>query len=394
MRVLHVINSIEIGGAENFLLRLMQAQQKRGYSLFLLIISPDNNDLKYYEFWKRKCDFQEVHTFKEPVSLKFKILFKMDSLTGKKRAKKWVNNLEHKFYQNILKKHDIQIVNSHLLSSDNFVFRKLALKSKVNWVVTSQGCYNDYDRVDEVSLMIPKINGMTYVAEKNLKIFNETNVSLTSNRKLIYNGLNKDGEENYKQRSDLGLRNDDFVIGQITRSIPEKGMEIAIRAVLELINKGYNHVKLLLIGPENEYYLSLKSKYSHPNILFIGSTKEPLSYVKLFDLGVLPSYFPSESCPSTIVEYLAENKPAIATNIGEVSNMLKSKEGIAGCIVKEKDNQGLPSASHFAEAIEKYINSPSLHKTHEQLCAQAFEKFNMEKIVMDYEEVYQKALLG
>ena len=54
MRVLHVINSIEIGGAENFLLRLMKAKSEKNYNLYLLIINPIQNDKKYYEFWKKK----------------------------------------------------------------------------------------------------------------------------------------------------------------------------------------------------------------------------------------------------------------------------------------------------------------------------------------------------
>ena len=39
MRVLHIINSIELGGAESFLLRLIQAQEKLGYTCFLLLLN-------------------------------------------------------------------------------------------------------------------------------------------------------------------------------------------------------------------------------------------------------------------------------------------------------------------------------------------------------------------
>jgi glycosyltransferase involved in cell wall biosynthesis len=261
-------------------------------------------------------------------------------------------------------------------------------------VLTSQGCYNDFTEVNKITQMIPFINGMTYVAEKNLRIFNETGVSLTQNKKLIFNGLSKDISVVYKNRKDFGLSHEDFVIGQITRSIPEKGMEISILAALALIEKGYHHVKLIVMGPENEYYLSLKNKYTSPNILFLGSTQEPLAYVNLFDVGILPSYFPSESCPSTIVEYLAGNKPVIATNIGEIPNMIKTNDDLAGILVEEKDALGLPSVEHFSLAIEQYLLNNNLYTKHKSLCALAFEKFELEKIVEEYELIYKIALLA
>ena len=391
MRVLHIINSIELGGAESFLLRLIQAQEKLGYTCFLLLLNPQKNDLFYYKYWKENSSFTELNLFKDKTSFFSKNLYKIDSIIKSKLGLHFKEYRKKKYYQRLFQLHQFDIVNTHGLSADFFTFFYLRKFINFRWVLTSQGCYNDFTEVNKITQMIPFINGMTYVAEKNLRIFHQTGLSLTQNKKLIFNGLSKDISVVYKNRKDFGLSHDDFVIGQITRSIPEKGMEISILAALALIEKGYHHVKLIVMGPENEYYLSLKNKYTSPNILFLGSTQEPLAYVNLFDVGILPSYFPSESCPSTIVEYLAGNKPVIATNIGEIPNMIKTNDDLAGILVEEKDAFGLPSVEHFSLAIEQYLLNNNLYTKHKSLCNLAFEKFEMEKIVEEYELIYKNS---
>ena len=391
MRVLHIINSIELGGAESFLLRLIQAQEKLGYTCFLLLLNPQKNDLFYYKYWKENSSFTELNLFKDETSFFSKNLYKIDSIIKSSLGLLFKEYRKKKYYQRLFQLHQFDIVNTHGLSADFFTFFYLRKFINFRWVLTSQGCYNDFTEVNKITQMIPFINGMTYVAEKNLRIFHQTGLSLTQNKKLIFNGLSKDLRVVYKNRKDFGLSHEDFVIGQITRSIPEKGMEISILAALALIEKGYHHVKLIVMGPENEYYLSLKNKYTSPNILFLGSTQEPLAYVNLFDVGILPSYFPSESCPSTIVEYLAGNKPVIATNIGEIPNMIKTNNDLAGILVEEKDAFGLPSVEHFSLAIEQYLLNNNLYTKHKSLCALAFEKFEMEKIVEEYELIYKNS---
>jgi glycosyltransferase involved in cell wall biosynthesis len=146
------------------------------------------------------------------------------------------------------------------------------------------------------------------------------------------------------------------------------------------------------MGPENEYYLSLKQKYSSKHILFLGATHEPLSFIHLFDLGLLPSYFPSESCPSTIVEYLAGNIPVVATNIGEIPNMITFENQYAGTLVDEKNANNLPSIDAFTNAIEQYLIDKTLYAKHKNLCKYAFEKFDMNLIVKEYEKIYINAL--
>lgn len=398
MRVLHVINSIEIGGAETFLLRLIQQQQQLGYSCAVLVLDETNNDSTFLDYWKLKSGVAFVSKYKEAVDFKMRIIYKLDWVLrfffGMSFLDTYKANLKKRYYQKLQHQFRFDIVNSHLLSSDLFVLRTLSKFIDIPWVITSQGCYNDYSDVNIVSQLIKRINGLTYVAEKNLKIFKATALPLPQNIKLIYNGLAMpDDKTVFKRRADLGLTDDDFVVGQISRSIESKGMEVSIKAVLKLVKSGYDNLKLLITGPENEYYNMLRERYRHErHIIFTGVAINPIEYVGLFDVGLLPTYFPSESCPSSIIEYISCGKPVIAFDNGEISNMLQSESGAAGIVISAVNEEGVPDYNVFADAIQVYMNDSTRLKHDSETALKAFEKFDIRNTALQYQEVYQHAI--
>jgi glycosyltransferase involved in cell wall biosynthesis len=396
LRILHVINSIDVGGAETFLLRLIQSQESNGDTIFVLIVFPEKNNIDYFNHWTKSSNVKYIYPYKEPIDLKMRFLYKLNfvykKITGRQFIKRYVEAKKTDYYKGIIQKNKIDIVNSHLLSADFFVYENFATKFETSWVLTSQGCYNDYDNIQKVSQLIPYIKGMTYVAEKNLKIFNETKLALTENRSLVYNSLPKFSGEIKIKRADVNLSENDFVIGQISRSIPEKGLEIAIKAVKKLNDIGYIDIKLILCGPENDYYNNLKNTYSSKNILFFGVVLDPLDYIPLFDVGILPSYFPSESCPSTIAEYLACNKPVISTDAGEIPNMICVGEAMAGLIINGRNPDGLPDYNLFAIAILEYYQDRQKVENDAKIAKMAFAKFDILNAAEKYYSVYEEVI--
>jgi len=65
------------------------------------------------------------------------------------------------------------------------------------------------------------------------------------------------------------------------------------------------------------------------------------------DIFVLPSY--SEGLPLSILEAMAFGLPIIATDVGAISEVVKSKNGI---LIRPKDAEGLK------KAIQKILDSP------------------------------------
>lgn len=396
MNILHVINSIAVGGAETFLLRLIQNQESKGNTCFVLIVFPNGNEIDYFDYWKKTSNVTFFYPYKEPVNLKMRALYQLNKLmkmlTRKEFLPQFLKKSKAAYYKRIITKNKIDIINSHLLSADFFTYANFVPHVKTPWVLTSQGCYNDYDQVDLVREIIPHIKGMTYVADKNLKIFNQAGLPLTENKRLIYNALPKYNSSNGGiDKSTYGLTDNDFVVGLISRSIPEKGMEIAIKAVRKLNDEGYTTIKLILCGPENAYYNTLKNNFQSENILFLGVVRDPLPYIQLFDVGILPSYFPSESCPSTIAEYLTCSKPVISTNAGEIPNMISVGSAKAGIIIEKNDRDGLPDYRAFADAILLYLSDNERLEYDSKKAAIAAEKFDIEIAANEYDLIYKEA---
>jgi glycosyltransferase involved in cell wall biosynthesis len=315
-------------------------------------------------------------------------------ITGKAFYDNFLEKQTANYYQKLKRNNSIELINSHLLSSDLFAAETLKPAMKVPLVITSQGCYNDFENAEAVSCLIDQIDGMTFVAEKNLKVFQSTGKPLPSNRKLIYNGLERPSSSAGIKRSEVGLLKEDFVVGQISRSIETKGMEVAINAVIHLHEEHeLNDIKLVLIGPENDYYNSLKARYkNYSYILFLGVALNPTDWVGLFDIGILPSFFPSESCPSSIVEYLSLGKPALATPIGEIPTMLSCDGGIGGKIIAQTDEQGIPDSIAFSEQIKWYYQHPENLKIDSEFALDAFTKFEISRTAEEYLGIYNKAL--
>jgi glycosyltransferase involved in cell wall biosynthesis len=397
LNILHVINSLEIGGAETFLLRLIKEQVDVGHKVFLLVVTPAENDKRFEVEWLKVLGDNIFVKWTENKLLK-PLGERVNGLTHRVARKKTYDSFKEfqkrKYYLNIFRNNNIDVINSHLLGADFFVVNELINYIDFPFVVTSQGCYNEYDNIANMNALIPHISGMTFVANKNLKIFNKSDAKLTENKKLVYNGVPLPDKSTFKKRSSFGIKDDDFVFGQVTRSIPTKGMEVSIKAIIKIVEmKGLDNVKLLIIGPENEYYKGLANKYSdYEFIIFPGVALNPIDFVGMFDVGMLPSYFPSESCPSTIVEYLSCEVPVISTGVGEIKSMVDYNGEKAGIIIDELDGEEVPDYELFAvAAYEMYTNSQQ-YQLFKSITSKAFSKFLIILIQDEYLNIYQKSI--
>ncbi|MFC7670062.1 glycosyltransferase family 4 protein [Hymenobacter humi] len=203
----------------------------------------------------------------------------------------------------------------------------------------------------------------------------------------IYNGFSGKLSAVLPDRSQLGVAATSLVFGMVARGIEQKGWAYAIRS-FEALSEKYPQAHLVLVG-QSEYLSQLKLAHQHPRIHFVGFAANPIDWVRLFDVGLLPSYFPSESLPNSIAEYLFCGNPVIATRIGEIPHMLKvpGQTELAGKLI-EQNGHGLTTPDELTQAMEDYLLQPQLLVAHRQLAQQCFDKFRMEHCVAAYEELF------
>jgi glycosyltransferase involved in cell wall biosynthesis len=264
------------------------------------------------------------------------------------------------------------------------------------------GCYEDFlhktDQPEVTQLgrqALQQASALVYLTDKNLEIF-----SLPGVRPLvdlphaqIYNGF--DGHfsapEQLPSRAQLGIGAQDVVFGMVARGIAEKGWHYAL-ASFEELSVEFPQTHLVLVG-SSAYLDGLKAQTANPKVHFVGFAPNPIDWVRLFDVGLLPSYFASESLPNSVAEYLFCGAPVIATRIGEVPQMLDVPgKGLAGVLLGQ-NGQGLQDPSALTVAMRSYITSPTLLDAHSTLARQCFEKFRMEHCVAAYEAVFAQARL-
>ncbi len=396
MKILFVINSLELGGAETFLLRLInELREKYNVKPFLYELNPHSKNIGFRENFISSSRVVILPNFYEKEGFLSFLGWKMNALFFKLFKKpiylNWKENKKNAYFLNFINKNEIKLINSHLVGSDLFVANYLKPLSTLPWVATSQGCYNDIKDVEVAKVIAEQADGLTYVADKNLELFRQFSIDVPSNKKLIYNSMKTPSTELKHSKTELGIKEDAILAIHVSRSIPEKGMEESIAAVNKAKEDGCSDLHLALIGPENDYYKSLKLNYSsHSNIHFLGEQLNPIEWVQIADIGILPTYFPGESCPSTIVEYLACKLPVISTEIGEIPNMIENN-GKSGGILIPLDENGKPSLDSLSKALLDLYSNPDLRKDLGSTAFQAFAKFDIAIAAKEYMKIFETA---
>ena len=396
MNVIIASEVIHPGGAETFILRLAQALHKNGHNI------------RVFVFYKHLLNRELCRIIAPDVEIihadipAYTLLQKIDGLLFRLKIDLSLRDmLIRRSLKNLIKKHGTQVIHSHLLKVDKLCL-DVADAEKVPVVNTIHGDYLQFFNKTKEGIAIPLLNYSTKaphnlkrlshtvcISDKQIAFFkahfpNETNGKISK----IYNGYKGAvNEDAVTLKNKLGIKEGDFVFGMVSRGIPGKGWQVAIDAFLKMNN---TRTHLVLTG-DGEYLNGLKQQYaSEKNIHFTGHSDNPINWINIFNVGLLPSTYPSESLPTVIIEYLYCNIPVIASDAGEIMNMTGQGKYPAGQIVHIEN--GVVDSDKFAAAMQAYVNDPELYNAHSNNARFCYEMFDMDKCVNAYTHVYQTAI--
>jgi len=125
-----------------------------------------------------------------------------------------------------------------------------------------------------------------------------------------------------------------LVIGALT---PEKGVDLAIRAVAELPG-----VFLVVVGdgPERAALEALASRRMPDRCVFAGPLADPQAAYWSADVLAFPSH--SEVMPAVLIESGLSGLPSVATDVGAVREVIL--DGATGLVVPKADGRAITSA--------------------------------------------------
>ncbi len=328
IRVLHVINSLNTGGAQVCLRDIVKSGGIKDIELYIYTLRPDNHKFKFdvevFESGYRNYDIRKF--------------FYLVSLC--RRLK-------------------IDIVHAHLHKAAIFaVILKKFYKCKViiheHGAIEQKGvdflAYRAFmrffghgtDKIIAVSEHIKKIFiGVTGFSEdKVLVLQNALDGSVFVPCESVRS----------KWRQRYGLSNS-FVIGYMGRLRYIKGTDILIKA-FELIKSDGVDLKLLIVGDggdKADFEKLVAASSRSRDIIFTGFCEKPHEIMQAFDIGAVPSR--QESFGIVVVELMAAGAVVITSGVEGIGEVVK--DGYNGLVF---DN----SPNGIADCAATLLNSPQM----------------------------------
>ncbi|VAX38257.1 hypothetical protein MNBD_UNCLBAC01-2034 [hydrothermal vent metagenome] len=192
-------------------------------------------------------------------------------------------------------------------------------------------------------------------------------------------------EDNSSLRHELNIKSDDIVLTTIASLTPQKGHRYFLEALTEIIKINQN-VKYFLIGDgplrkELEEYVEKLGLGKY--VQFLGIRHDVPLLLKISNIFILPSL--REGLPLVIIEAMASGLPVIATDVGGTSEVVK--EGVTGLLVPAKDVQKL------IDAVVTLFNNPvDVKVMGEQGRKRAVKYFSQDIMLKQIEKIYQGCL--
>ncbi|MCH8499096.1 MAG: glycosyltransferase [Marinobacter sp.] len=203
---------------------------------------------------------------------------------------------------------------------------------------------------------------------------------------VIYNGiapLQREPEATARLRKELGIPEDAFVVGTVSRLDPVKNQAMMLRAFklfLDQCPRGW----LLMVGdgPDRQMLETLAQELSIAHrMTFTGFIKAPANHLAMMEVFLLSSH--TEGTSMTLLEAMSLGIPAIVTNVGGNGEIVKPT--VTGLTVPADNDRDFANAlvnlekhvamrtdmskASFNDFKENFLSSKMIEKYHEVYCS-------------------------
>lgn len=346
--ILHVIDALNIGGAQELLVLLADKTPKSSYQTLVCTIQPD-------------------------ITLKHRIESKGVPVYCLNRPRPSIfcpGDFMMYFYKNIrdiislCRQHGVNVVHCHLSDAEfmgilsGWWYRADRVISTVHYPALlperKASDWRNFLRIGATRLLYHLTDVVVAVsddvADKLLTVFNP----VPSKIKIIVNGIDVEAIHSALSRPErllsVGVPQGQRFITSVGRLAPPKGHRYLVEAVPYLTRR-FSDLKLLLVGDgdlrESLEQLSRCLEVQHV-ISFLGSRKDVRDILALTEVFVLPST--SEGTSMALLEAMAAEKPIVATDIPGNRTVLKHEYN---CLLVPPGNP-----EKLAEAIAFLLDYP------------------------------------
>jgi glycosyltransferase involved in cell wall biosynthesis len=371
MKTCHVITSLDIGGAELVLSRLLQAQADNKEDILVVSLTTVG-----------KLGEQLRGAGFTVISLGVNSAFSLLTAVIKLRA--IFKQYRPAVIQSWLYHADFVASLSAVLANSPRVFWgihtcQLPAGKPVTWLIMKCCALMSY--------VVPRRIVCVAEASRQLHIANGYNAAKIT---VIPNGFQLcDYIATAQQRQDLrkkyGFSTGIRYVGIIGRWHPDKGQDIMFDAI-QLLQKNWKDVAFVFVGrgcePANPEFASCMARNLAPAQIMAWSERSDIpDILKALDLFCLPSR--TEAFPLALGEAMCAGLPVVATDVGDVRYML-------GDVVSPVTPG---NAAELADGLAALLAQTELQRQQigAKLCARAATLFSIESMVQRYQQLYDGA---
>lgn len=144
------------------------------------------------------------------------------------------------------------------------------------------------------------------------------------------------------KRAELGIEQDDIVIGCVANLSEHKGQKYLVEAVPQII-RSFPNIKCLLIGDgplRSELEDNIKRMGLESKIILTGFRRDIPELLSIMDLYVQPSL--REAFAVSMMEAMFMGKPVVASRVGGTPEMVR--DGETGILIPARDSRGIAEA--------------------------------------------------
>ena len=207
----------------------------------------------------------------------------------------------------------------------------------------------------------------------------------------IYNGIDFDemlgsyNRRDFASKYGIDLKDDDIVVGILSRLHPVKGLGTFIKAARLVLNQ--NPKVKFIIGGDGDERKSLEKKAEalslKNSLYFIGWVNDRYEFMDSIDINVLTSI--SETFSYVILEGARLKKATISTDVGGISDLVENDK--TGYLFNPGDHNKL------SEHILKFVNDKGLRDDMgEKVYERARTNFSLENMCKTQLDIYRSII--
>lgn len=346
-KILFVIESLHLGGAEKSLVTLLNSLNPSLYQIDLLTVVEGgifSSEVPLYVNQK-KIEYKMPSYFK-----RFLFYFKRKT-NGKKNTANIFWKVFHKDYQNVDKVYDVAISYSQGFCT-YYVAEKVNASKKYTWLNT------DYKNAGySIDLDIPfyqKFNQIVVVSEGAEKSFQSELATIGKQLPVtIIKDITDSATVKSKANEKVNIQFDrtENSIVSVGRLEQPKGFDLAVKCCKILRDKGFP-VHWYIVGEGSErpkLEQQIRDNGIENQFTLVGATANPYPYMKAGDIYVQTSRY--EGLGLTVIEAAVLCKPIVSTNFPTVYGILEN--GKTGLITEM-------NAEDIATTIEQLLTDEML----------------------------------